>query len=118
MTFRFIVTGSRDWEDKDLIWRVLSTLVPPYSTLIHGDCPTGADSMADEWAQCQPDITVERHPAEWQKFGRKAGPLRNKEMIDLGAKVVFAFIKDNSRGASGTVKLANDADILVVKYEA
>jgi hypothetical protein len=113
---RVLITGSRDWEDRDLIYEVLNGLEAK-STIVHGDCPTGADKMADEWADCQPDIRVERYPADWETYGRSAGPRRNKKMVNLGADVCLAFIKNNSRGASGTAKLAEEAGIKVIRYE-
>lgn len=112
---RVLVTGSRDWDDRDYIWEALNGL-PKDSTIVHGDCPTGADKMADEWADCQPDIKVERYPADWRTYGRSAGPRRNKKMVDLGADVCHAFILNNSRGASGTAKLAEEAGIKVIKH--
>lgn len=115
---RVLVTGSRDWVDRDFIWDVLNkTFTEAGNTLVHGDCPTGADHFADEWAKCQPDIVIEKYPADWKKYGRSAGPRRNKQMVDLGADLCLAFIKNNSRGASGTTKLAEAAGIKVIRYE-
>lgn len=115
---RILVTGSRDWEDQNLIWTILNETAEPNAVLIHGDCPTGADRMAASWAHTQPDIKVEAYPAEWDKYGKRAGFIRNKHMVDLGADVCLAFIKNNSRGASMTAQLAVSAGILVRRFEA
>jgi hypothetical protein len=114
---RILVTGSRDWEDRDTLWGALNNTASQVGvTLVHGDCPTGADHMAQEWAECQPDVTVERYPADWSE-GKSAGPRRNRVMVDLGADVCLAFIKDASRGASMTARWAEEAGIKTIRYE-
>jgi len=133
---RVLVTGSRDWDDRDAIYRALHVevmekfgrkgydddghfvdwLCPDNLTLVHGDCPTGADRIADDWALSH-WIHVERHPAEWKKFGKPAGFIRNKEMVERGADLCLAFIKNNSRGAGMTADLAEKAGIKTLRYE-
>jgi hypothetical protein len=115
---RILVTGSRDWEDRELIWHTLNELVSDSvgHFLVHGDCPTSADRMADEWAACQPDIIVEKYRAGWDVYGKAGGPIRNKYMVSLGADVCLAFIKNNSKGATGTMHMAEDAGIRVELY--
>lgn len=87
--------------------------------LVHGGNASGADMMGDvlwrQWRKFQPNWLAEPeiHPADWARHGRKAGPIRNQEMVDLGADVCVAFIRDRSRGATGTVKLAETAGIPV-----
>jgi hypothetical protein len=47
---RIIVTGERDWEDREIVEETLDSLLEAWPfTLVHGDCPTGADAFADEW---------------------------------------------------------------------
>lgn len=114
---RVIVTGSRDWWDFEVLDCVLSATFEgdgPH-VLVHGACPTGADAMADEWVRQVSDqlaITVERHPADWERLGKRAGFARNAEMINLGADECVAFIRNNSRGASHTARLAQAAHMV------
>lgn len=122
---RILITGSRNWTNESTIARAISRIIevggyyPPANglsdvTLVHGGCRTGADAIADELGF---DLThtyglqVERHPAKWRRFGKRAGYLRNAEMVRLGADVCLAFIRDHSRGATMTARLAQEAGI-------
>lgn len=129
---RILITGSRDWTDRDAIWDALNKTATECGTvLVSGACPTGADRMGEEWAERQPDVLVERHPAEWnahspecppwhQGMGKckAAGFRRNRQMVELGADLCLAFIKDSSKGASMTARIAEEAGIPVVRFEA
>lgn len=116
---RILVTGSRDWDQRLRLYNVLNEMCDEaFSVIVHGACPTGADQMADDWANAQPDITVERHPAQWGKFGKGAGFKRNAEMVNLGADLCLAFIKDGSKGATHTANLAERAGITTRRYIA
>lgn len=121
MQRRVLVTGDRRWTD----WRVIrgALLVeqgersPDTMTLIHGDCPTGADRIANglatDWRW-----NVERYPADWYAFGRKAGPLRNTRMVERGAHVCLAFLTDQSRGTVDCADKAEAAGIEVKRFYA
>ena len=118
---RLLVTGSRDWEGVAAEARVQVTLnmilalcdvLGTKLTLVHGDCPTGADAIADRWARRRDNlVTVEPHPARWVRHGGAAGPIRNLEMVNRGADMCIAFLKDDSRGTSNCVSLSRMAGI-------
>lgn len=120
---RILITGSRDWNEPALIQKVLENVHRERMlsksldvskarnvVLVSGACPTGADRQAEGVARGL-DWGVERHPAKWDTLGRRAGFVRNAEMVRLGADVCFAFIRNNSRGASMTAELAQKSGI-------
>ena len=126
---RVLVTGSRGWSNEDAIRSALRAWwhrngQPRDAVLVHGACRTGADAIADRIWSAQ-GLPVERHPARWDaldgqghRLGRRAGPIRNQQMVRLGADICLAFIKDSSRGASGCVQLAQAAGIPVRLFES
>ncbi|MBP5913212.1 DUF2493 domain-containing protein [Streptomyces sp. LBUM 1486] len=126
--YRVLVTGSRTWEDVDTIVGALRQIRRDVEgrpiVVVHGDCLTGADAIASYLVQqAAPTfgLTEEKHPANWRpggKLDRAAGFRRNAEMVNLGADVCLAFIRDGSRGASHTADLAEKAGIPTRRFTA
>lgn len=117
--YRVLVTGSRRWTDTAKVYSALfDTVVVVDSdvTVVHGGCPTGADAIAEDIVNAWPALVVtEVHPADWSK-GKRAGPIRNKEMVALGADVCLAFIDKDSIGSVQCAKAAEKAGISVRYY--
>jgi hypothetical protein len=110
--FRVLVTGSRKWSDADAIVRELEIVHAHEGervVLVSGNCD-GADKMAEEVA-IKYGWMIERHPADWKTHGKRAGFVRNAEMVKLGADYCLAFIQDESAGATNTVVKARIAEI-------
>jgi hypothetical protein len=113
---KILVTGDRNWDDYDLIAEALSTL-PAGTIIVHGDC-RGADIICAEIAKSLGFI-VRPYPADWERYGRAAGPIRNKQMITeehlLNEPIdfVYAFHDDikNSRGTKNMLKQAESFGI-------
>lgn len=107
---RVLVTGSRDWTDATVISRALSSIsTDEQITVVHGGAK-GADILAGQFAQ-HLGYSVEVHEADWDTYGKRAGYIRNKKMVDLGADLCLAFIKNNSKGATICLDLADKAGI-------
>lgn len=121
LTKRILVTGSRDWVDRqrinDALFDEIRTFTPNPCVLVHGGCPSGADHIAHTlWVTNMPGRPIEVYRADWDTHGKKAGFLRNQHMVDLGADVCLAFIKDGSAGASMTANLAEEAGIVTKRF--
>lgn len=118
---RILITGSRNWDQPEVIKGALTIgqgllqFGATRPTLVHGGAP-GADTIAAHIA-ARHGWAIEEHPANWAKYGKQAGYLRNQEMVDLGADICLAFIKDHSRGATMCADLADAAGIPVWRCE-
>lgn len=107
---RILITGSRDWWDRDKIRQVLRDVDDKYAhlqplvplTLVSGACPRGADRMCEEIAQSL-GWKIERHPADWKRFRGGGGPRRNQKMVDLGFSLAFAFRMPDSHGTQDCI---------------
>jgi hypothetical protein len=117
MTARILITGSRTWTAVTTMRTELARWrqVYPGAVLVHGAC-RGANVMAAGiWLGWH--LPVEPHPADWTTHGKSAGLLRNRLMVDLGADVCLAFIRDHSHGAEHTAALAETASIPTHRYQ-
>ena len=100
---RVIVCGTRRWHDRKKVADRLFDL-PVDSTIVHG-AARGADTIAHQEAQ-KLGLLVEPHVAEWDKFGRGAGLIRNNEMAKLGADLCIAFWDGKSAGTQHMIETA------------
>lgn len=118
---RLLVTGGRDFTDRERLWRTLYVLKP--EVLIHG-AACGADKLAMEWCRdwnliknlgrggmCT-EIAVPIRQSEWDMLGGYAGPARNKRMLDWQPELVLAC--PGGRGTADMIERARDAGIPVV----
>jgi hypothetical protein len=117
---RILVTGSRNWTNPRAVEAALSAVwlhfyvrgASAQPVVVHG-AARGADTLAAQ-AAVQFGFDVEAHHANWQQFGRAAGPRRNAEMVALGADICLAFPLGASPGTRGCMALARTAGIPVV----
>lgn len=98
-----LVCGSRLWCNRRSIRMRLSTFNPETVRVIHG-AAHGADTIAAEEATAL-GFEVQAFPADWKTHGRKAGILRNLEML-READEVLAFWDQESPGTSHTIEEA------------
>src|ERR1700722_9987833 len=109
---KVLICGSRKWRNENPIKLVIDSLQPG-DTVIHGDAP-GADSIAGKLAEDRKDLIVDPHPAEWELYGKSAGPRRNIEMLNLRPDRVYAFPTPDSVGTYHTMKEAHRMGIHVI----
>lgn len=82
------------------------------STIIEGGA-RGVDRMARRYGE-ESGIHVESYPALWDVYGKRAGPIRNAQMLREGSPdVVIAFRGPNSRGTQNMIDQAEKAGVPV-----
>lgn len=108
---RVLVCGSRTWTSELEIRSVLKDL-PRDTTVIHGGAD-GADRLAGVVARSM-GMRVEEYPANWKSLGRRAGFLRNLQMLDQKPDFVLAFWDGVSKGTKHTIDQARKRNIPVI----
>jgi len=104
-------TGGRDFEDKKTFNRVLRIVDHPDFVVIVGCCPTGLDKMVRDFFK-EEAVVFE---ADWHKYGRAAGPLRNKAMLSFKPEILIAF--PGGTGTEDCIRQAKKQKIPVLKVE-
>ncbi len=107
---KVLVSGSRFYRDYQKILAVVKSL--DIDLLIAGGC-RGADTLAVRDAR-QCGIRFIEYPADWKRFGKSAGPIRNQAMLDLEKPdLVLVFHEDltKSKGTRDMILRASHAGI-------
>jgi hypothetical protein len=95
------VVGSRSFDDYETLKATLSKR--SIDKIVSGGA-IGADSLAARYAKENGIELIEFLP-DWKKYGKTAGFLRNKQIIDAATHVI-AFWDGNSRGTQHSMNLA------------
>lgn len=96
---RVLICGDRGWKDLQIIATIVNAL-PPDTVVIHGAC-AGADQMASLLASGY-GLSTWAFPAQWARFGKRAGPVRNQRMLDEGRPTLVVAFHNYLPGSKGT----------------
>lgn len=118
--YRVIIAGGRTFDDYALVKEkcelYLSEKLKTHRVIIVSGHASGADALGERFAD-EHNLPCELHPADWNRHGRAAGPIRNAEMAGV-ADALIAFWDGKSRGTASMIKLAKDKglQVAVVNY--
>lgn len=99
---KILISGSRTYKDLDAVKEFVRCL--PNDTILLNGRAIGVDNVARNQAQFE-GLVVLDYPAEWNKYGKSAGMIRNHVMVDL-ADEVYCFWDGESRGTKDVVDYA------------
>lgn len=120
-TDRVLICGDRNWglpngldaealalatQQRCVLATYVATL-PTDSIIIEGEAK-GADRFAGIYAEAV-GLEVLRFPAQWDKHGRAAGPIRNKQMLTEGKPTLVVAFHDDIENSKGTKNMLTQA---------
>lgn len=121
MKKRIIIAGSRNYNNyeyvKETLDLVLNDLMNEDIEIICGDA-RGVDMLGKRYAD-EHSIPVIHFPADWDKYGRSAGVIRNAEMAKYAAKtygILIAFWDGESRGTKNMIETASKYGLYICEY--
>lgn len=113
---KMLICGGRDFIDTEYAYDAFEEF--------HGACPVtcvisgwanGADTLGMEWAKSRA-IKVEAYAPDWDRHGKKAGPIRNQRMLDEGQPDVVMALPGGA-GTAHMASIARKAGVEVIQFE-
>lgn len=113
---RLAVVGTRTFHDYELLKSYLAQVWYMWGidVIVTGDAK-GADELAKKYAQ-EYDIPLLVFRADWDKYGKSAGPIRNAEIVKA-ADTLIAFWDGKSKGTKNSIAQAKALGLLVIEIE-
>ena len=104
---RVAVVGSRNFNDYDLLKSELDAfkLENGVDLIVSGGAK-GADTFGEKWAK-ENNVPTKIYYPDWKTYGKAAGILRNKDIIDAATHVI-AFPSKKGRGTQNSIKRAKE----------
>ena len=119
---KVIIAGTRDFNDYAFLKKNVDYFLQGINPnneeieIVSGNA-RGADKLGERYAK-EHNLPVKLFPANWDKYGKRAGYLRNQEMANY-ADVLIAFWDEKSKGTKHMIDIAKKQDltVIVVGYE-
>jgi len=102
---KVVVAGSRRITDYNLVCKGIRNSGFTVTEIVSGTC-RGADLLGERYAR-EHNIPVKQFPPDWNKHGKRAGPIRNRQMAEYGDSVI-AFLTPDSRGTRSRIAIAEE----------
>ena len=116
MQFRVIVAGDRNFSDYALMVRVLDKVLAnrrlTHDVVIVSGMARGADTLGERYAR-EHGLSVQQFPAQWDVYGKSAGPRRNLQMLEVADALVAFWRGPESRGTSHMIRVSQAKGIPV-----
>lgn len=97
---KVIIAGSRTVTDFRFVYQAANESGFEITEVVSGGAP-GVDTLGEEFA-ADLDVPLKVFPAEWEKLGKSAGPIRNRHMAEY-ADALIAIWDGESRGTKNMI---------------
>jgi predicted Rossmann fold nucleotide-binding protein DprA/Smf involved in DNA uptake len=118
-TFHVIVAGGRDFQNYEVMERMLDVVfaekIKTHEVIIISGAANGADSLGEEYAIVR-NMRCRVLPADWDKHGKSAGYKRNAQMAE-NADACVVFWDRASRGSKHMIDIAKSKGLLLRVFD-
>jgi len=108
---KVIIAGSRNCTNKWTLQRAIDACGLEITEVVSGTC-RGVDTMGEQWAQHN-NVPIKRFPPDWEKSGKAAGPIRNKQMAEYADALILLWNPEKSRGSRSMYNEAKKLDLVI-----
>lgn len=110
------ICGTRDYDNYEYFEKIINNWITKYGKIdkIVSGGATGIDSLAEKYAIIH-KIPIIIHRAEWEKYNKKAGPIRNTKIVNDSTHLI-ACPSINSIGTYDTINKAKKKGIPIDIY--
>lgn len=119
---KIAIIGSRTFEDYSFLKEKIQEIIKEKNielneiTVVSGGAK-GADFLGKKFSE-EFSLNYIEYPADWERYGRGAGPIRNKTIVQ-NSDLVIAFIQGVSKGTKNAISqaLKLNKEVIEVNYE-
>jgi hypothetical protein len=114
---KLVIFGDRnftDYKTLKLIIESCESFKKGFITQVISGKARGADTLGERWAR-EHNIPVLSYPAEWDKYGKGAGPIRNRQMAEV-ADIGIGFLAPTSKGTKDMIKTCRKFKVPILIY--
>ena len=100
------IVGSRSRDSEEDYKKIVSEFLKHYTEgdiIVSGGAPRGADRFAEEFARSN-GFTIIIHNADWSKYGKGAGPIRNTKIAQEADILVACVAPDRTDGTEDCIR--------------
>lgn len=106
-----IIAGGREIKDEDFVIRAIGLCPWAITELVSGGC-RGVDTIAAEWWESY-GFEPTKFPADWNKYGKSAGPRRNKQMAEYAEALILIW-DGRSSGSASMLEFAQERNLYIL----
>jgi hypothetical protein len=107
---KVIIAGGRSYQNYDKLLTAIQNAQFEITTVVSGGAP-GVDAMGEQYAESM-NLPLNVYNADWEQYGRAAGPIRNRKMAE-NADALIALWDGKSPGTKNMIETATKKGLLV-----
>lgn len=114
---KIIIAGSRTFTDYKKLSEVCDQFLQDQTDIeiVSGAYYKGADKLGEQYAK-ERGYKITQFPADWERYGRAAGPKRNEQMANY-AGALIAFWDGKSKGTKHMLEVAKCRGLNIFIYQ-